>query len=122
MQDNQDAKEYLREEEGTGHEPLVQTRGRHGDGPFQRGLETLGGADGVVLRRGVRVVQGFVEEGAVDEVFGVVVAGAEEGYLHVVGVRVAGRWSVEVGCKHVRLGHRLVLLEAEAGVENWVSV
>lgn len=122
MQEDQDPKEVLREEEGTGHEPLVQTRGRHGNGPLERSLETLGGADGVVLRHGVRVVQGFVEEGAVDEVLGVVVAGAEEGYLHVVGIRVADRGSVEVGREHLWLRYRLMLLETEAGVENRLLV
>ena len=122
MQDNQDPEEILRKEKGTRYEPLVQTRGRHGNGPLERSLETLGGADGIVLRYGVRVVQGFIEEGTVDEVLGIVIARAEEGNLYVVGIRVAGRRSVEVGCEHLWLSYWLMLLETETRVENWVLV
>lgn len=57
-----------------------------------------------------------------DEVLGVVVPGAQEGYLHVVGVRVAGRRGVEVRGEHLCLRERLVLLEAKTRVEDRVAV
>lgn len=67
------------------------------------------------------MVQGFVEERAVDKVLGVVVAGAEQGYLHVVGIRIADRRGVEVGREHLWLRHWL-MLGTKAGVENRLLV
>lgn len=100
MQQDQDPQEILAKEEMARHEAFVRAGGGHGDGPFEAGLETLCCAGCVVVGDGVGRVEGLVDEGAVDEVFGVVVAGAEEGDLDVEVVGVAGGGRVEVGGEH----------------------
>lgn len=74
--------------------------GGHCHWPFQRGLEALGCAQGVVLGHAVGVVESFVEEGTVEEVFGVVITRAEKRDLDVEDVGVLSRRGVEIGGEH----------------------